>query len=126
MLVIALPGPRNGRHDAELRHADCLGNVRLMLSKKTPKHGSEPDLQPPPHCRVRVVLVVPELVCELSSLHRKRDRDDDISESPPACTVSATARIAEPVTRIDRSPAGTADTSAAREDRDEMVYDMAR
>jgi len=105
MLVVALPSPGNGRHDVELRYSECLGHVCLMLPEKAPKHGSEPKFQPPPHYCVRVVLVVPEFVRELSSLHRERDRDDDVSESPTVHIVSSTARVTEPVSGIDRRPA---------------------
>jgi hypothetical protein len=50
-----------------------------MLPEKAPQHGREPNLQSLPHSSVRVVLVVPELVCELLALHREGDRDDDLS-----------------------------------------------
>ncbi len=121
MLVIALPGPGNSCHGAELRYADCLGYVRLVLLEKAPQHCSEPEFQPASHCRVQVVLVVPEFVRELSSLHRERDRDDDVSESPTVGIVSNAAREAKPVSRIDRRPASRAHSAATREDGDEMV-----
>ena len=121
MVVIAWPGPGNSGHDVEPWHADCLRDVRLVLPEKAPQHCREPDLQPPPHCRVRVVLVVPELVRELLALHREGDRDDDLRESPAVPVTGDTARVAEPVSGIDRPPADGTHAAARREDRDEMV-----
>ena len=92
-----------------------------MLPEKAPQHGREPDLQSPPHPSVRVVLVVPELVRELLALHRKGDRHDDLGESPAVRITGYAARIAEPVSEIDRPPADGTDAGTGREDRDEMV-----
>ena len=72
--------PGNGRYDAELPYANRLGDVRLVLLEKAPQHCSKPEFQPASYCCIRVVLVVAELVRELSSLHRERDRDDDATD----------------------------------------------
>ena len=88
--------PGNGRYDAELPYANRLGDVRLVLLEKAPQHCSKPEFQPASYCCIRVVLVVAELVRELSSLHRERDRDDDVSEPPTVHIVSSPAvRLAE-------------------------------
>lgn len=90
MVVIALPGPGNRGYDVEARYAGGLRHVRLMLPEEAPQHGREPEFKPAPDLPVNVVLVVPELVCELLALDREGDRNDHISESP-AVTVASDA-----------------------------------
>jgi hypothetical protein len=64
---------------------------------------------------------VPELVRELLTLHCEGDRDDDFSQSPAVSVAGDPTWVAEPVSGIDRPPAGGTYTGSGREDRDEMI-----
>jgi hypothetical protein len=121
VVIIALPGTGNRGHDVEVRYADSVRDVCLVLAEEAPQHGCEPDLQPPPYPSVNVVLVVPEFVRELLALNREGDWNDGLSESPAVPVVRDAAWVAEPVTRIYGPPAGGAYARATRENRDQVV-----
>ena len=121
MDVIAWPGPGDSGHDVEPWHAGGLRDVRLVLPEKAPQHGPEPDLKPPSYSRVRVVLVVPELVRELLVLHREGDRDDHLGQARAVLVTGNAAWVAEPVPGLGRPPADAAHPAARRKDRYEMV-----
>ena len=101
---------------------DTLG--LLMLAEETPENRAESRCQTGTHARVDVVLVVPQLVGELLALHRQRDRDDHIGKSPAELITSLVALVAQTEVRMGLPPADSADsadTTAGREDRYEVV-----
>ena len=102
----------------KLGHVNRLGNVFLVLAEESPEDSSKPLAQAGAHACVDVVLVMPQLMGELLTLHRQRDRDDDIGKPSMELTPGRVALEAETEVRANRRPAHSADTLAGREDWD--------